>query len=44
MSFVVVLLVRVIPLPQSGHWVPVLDIITGVNHGVGKGVTNTAEL
>ena len=39
MSFAVVSLVKVIPLPQSGHWVPVSDILTGVDCGVGRDLT-----
>ena len=35
-SSAVVLLVRVIPLPQFGRWIPVSDIMTVVDHGVGR--------
>ena len=35
MSSAVVSLVRVIPLPQFGRWIPVLDM-TGVDRGVGR--------
>ena len=36
MFFAVVSLVKVIPLPQFGRWIPVLDIMTGVDCGVGR--------
>jgi hypothetical protein len=35
-SSAVVSLVRVIPLPQRGRWIPVSDI-TGVGRGIGRG-------
>ena len=37
MSFAVVSLVRVIPLPQSGCWIPMSDI-TGVGCGIDRSV------
>jgi hypothetical protein len=37
-SSAVVLLVKVIPLLQFGHWVRVSDIMTGVDRSVGRGV------
>ena len=37
-SSAVVSLVRVIPLPQRRRWVPALDIMTGVDCGVGRGL------
>ena len=36
MSSAVVSLVKVIPLPQFGRWIPVSDIMTGVDRGVGR--------
>ena len=36
MSSAVVSLIKIIPLPQFGHWIPVLDIITDVDRGVGR--------
>ena len=39
MSSAVVSLVRVIPLPQFGRLIPVSDIMTGVDRGVGRDLT-----
>ncbi len=36
-SSAVVSLVKVIPLPQFGRWIPMSDIMTGVDCGVGRG-------
>jgi hypothetical protein len=33
-SFAVVLLVKVIPLPQSRYWIPISDIMAGVDCSV----------
>ena len=33
-------LVRVIPLPQFGRLIPMLDILTGVDRGVGHSISH----
>ena len=44
MFFAVVLLVRVILLPQSGRYIPTLDILTSIDCGIGRGTTNVTGL
>ena len=42
-SSAVVSLVRVIPLAQFGRWIPVSDIMTGVDCSIGRGCSWLAK-